>query len=233
MSAPHFSASLNPHWETCPDGSERWLAIPPLEKPIERIAVFISGRGSNMASLLEAQAEGRFHPAQVVLVISNAPEALGLRIAGRSGIKTWAFSPKDYASREASDAAIQAMLTSHAIDFVVLAGYSRILTPILTEAWHGRMINMHPSLLPKFGGAGMLGHKVHEAVLASGQEQYSGCSVHWVTDVVDGGAILGQRRCPVLQEDTPETLAKRVLTQEHLLFSEVLEALCTQSVRHV
>ncbi|MFM7469023.1 MAG: phosphoribosylglycinamide formyltransferase [Vampirovibrionales bacterium] len=219
-------------WKTMPDGGECWVhdTACKLSRPIERIAILISGRGSNMAALLEAQSEGRFHHAQVVLVISNQPEALGLRTASRAGIKTWAFSPKAYASREATDEAIQATLKAHDIDFVILAGYSRILTPILTNPWEHRMINMHPSLLPKFGGVGMLGHKVHEAVLASGTETHSGCSVHWVTDLVDGGHLLGQRRCPVLTNDTPETLAKRVLTQEHLLFPEVLATLIEHSV---
>jgi len=196
--------------------------------PIHRIAVLISGRGSNLGSLLDAQAEGRFHPAQIVLVVANNPDAGGLTLASRAGVKSVVVDPKQYDSREAADQAIHEALTAYEIDLVALAGYNRILTPVLTTPWAGRMLNIHPSLLPKFGGKGMVGLRVHEAVVAAGETE-SGCTVHWVTEGVDEGAPLGQYRVPVLPGDTPELLAKRVLAQEHQLYPDVLAQLVADS----
>jgi phosphoribosylglycinamide formyltransferase 1 len=196
--------------------------------PVHRIAVLISGRGSNLGSLLDAQAEGRFHPAQIVLVVANNPDAGGLTLASRAGVKSVVVDPTQYETREASDQAIHDALTAYEIDLVALAGYNRILTPVLTTPWAGRMLNIHPSLLPKFGGKGMVGLRVHEAVVAAGETE-SGCTVHWVTAGVDEGDALGQHRVPVLPDDTPDALARRVLAQEHLLYPEVVARLVAES----
>ena len=182
-----------------------------------RIAVAASGRGSNLAALLDELAHSG-SPARVVLVLSNRADAGALGIAGRHGIPTYVF-------RAAADPSEWARILGEArIDLIVLAGYLKKVPAETVKAWRRLIINIHPALLPKYGGAGMYGRKVHEAVLAAGDSR-SGATVHLVTEEYDQGDILGQATVPVLAGDTPASLADRVLEVEHrLLPAAVLAA---------
>jgi phosphoribosylglycinamide formyltransferase-1 len=176
-----------------------------------RVAILISGRGSNMAALIEGARAPRF-PAQIALVISNKPDAGGLEIARRAGIATETVASKAYADRAAFEAALQERLAEHAIDLVCLAGFMRILSPPFVEIWRGRMINIHPSLLPDLRGL-----HTHERALAAGYAEH-GCTVHFVEPELDAGPVIAQARVPVLRGDTAATLAERVLVEEHRLY---------------
>src|SRR4029079_1169009 len=166
-----------------------------------RIAVAISGRGSNLAALLAALPPGA--PAQVALVLSDRADAGGLEVARENSVPTMVLAdPAD------SSAWIDA-LSQHQIDLVVLAGYLKLVPAPVVHRYRGRIINIHPALLPALGGPGMYGHRVHEAVLANGAS-VSGATVHLVDEIYDRGAILAQARVPVLPADTPDTLAERV-----------------------
>ena len=180
-----------------------------------RLAVAISGRGSNLAALLAALPAGS--PAEVALVLSNRPAAGGLEIARQHTLPTVVLA-------DPADAiAWLDALSEHRIDLVVLAGYLKLVPPAVVHRYRRRMINIHPALLPAFGGPGMYGHRVHEAVLALGAA-VSGATVHLVDEVYDRGPILAQARVPVLPGDTPETLAERVLELEHRLLPAVVLA---------
>jgi len=180
-----------------------------------RIAVAISGRGSNLAALLAALPPGA--PAQVALVLSDRADAGGLEVARENSVPTIVLAdPAD------SSAWIDA-LSQHQIDLVVLAGYLKLVPAPVVHRYRGRIINIHPALLPAFGGPGMYGHRVHEAVLANGAS-VSGATVHLVDEIYDRGAILAQARVPVLPADTPDTLAERVLAVEHRLLPTVVLA---------
>ncbi|HTU53167.1 MAG TPA: phosphoribosylglycinamide formyltransferase [Acetobacteraceae bacterium] len=176
----------------------------------QRTAVLISGRGSNMAALARAAANPSF-PAEIALVLSNRASAPGLALAQAAGIAT-EIIPRDGAAREDHEAAIDAALRRHDIALVCLAGYLRILSPFLVRSWQGRMLNIHPSLLPAFPGL-----ETHARALAAGVKLH-GCTVHLVSERLDDGAILAQAAVPVLPGDTPETLAARVLAQEHRIY---------------
>lgn len=178
----------------------------------KRVGILISGRGSDALALIRA-AEAADYPADIVLVVSNRPDAPGLRKAVDAGVMALAVDHKPFgADREAHERAIDAVLRDAGVEFVVLAGYMRILTPFFVGAWAGKMINVHPSLLPAFPGL----HS-HRQALAAGVKLH-GCTVHWVTDSVDAGPIIGQAAVPVLPGDDEETLAERVLAAEHRLF---------------
>lgn len=181
-----------------------------------RIAVAVSGRGSNLEALLHAL--GPDAPARVVVVVSNRPDAPALERAAARGLPTIVL-------RDATDPAEWlGVLERHAVDLVVLAGYLRLVPSGVIARFRGRIINIHPALLPTFGGQGMYGRRVHQAVLASGAKE-SGATVHLVDEVYDRGAILGQVRVPVLPGDDPDRLAARVLEVEHrLLPAAVLAA---------
>jgi phosphoribosylglycinamide formyltransferase-1 len=180
-----------------------------------RIAVAISGRGSNLAALLAALPPGA--PAQVALVLSDRADAGGLEVARENAVPAMVLAdPAD------SSAWIDA-LSQHQIDLVVLAGYLKLVPAPVVHRYRGRIINIHPALLPAFGGPGMYGHRVHEAVLANGAS-VSGATVHLVDEIYDRGAILAQARVPVLPADTPDTLAERVLAVEHRLLPTVVLA---------
>jgi len=181
-----------------------------------RVAVAVSGRGSNLEALLDALGDGR--EARVVLVLSNRADAPALERARSRGIAT-AVLADHRSAPEWLD-----LLERHGADLLVLAGYLKLVPPGVISRHRGRVLNVHPALLPAFGGPGMYGHRVHEAVLASGAGE-SGCTVHLVDEEYDRGAILGQRRVPVLPGDTPDTLAARVLREEHrILPAAVLAA---------
>jgi phosphoribosylglycinamide formyltransferase-1 len=180
-----------------------------------RTAVLISGRGSNMQALVEA-ARDPAYPAEIALVISNRPDAPGLAWAAQQGIPSLALDHTRYESREHFEGQLQSMLELSKIDLIALAGFMRLMTSPFVERWRGRMINIHPSLLPAFKGL-----HTHEQVLAAGG-RISGCTVHFVTPVMDDGPIIGQAAVPVLTGDTPEALAARVLAAEHKLYPAAL-----------
>lgn len=184
--------------------------------PKKRIAILISGRGSNMKSLVEAARRPDF-PAEIVVVISNRPEAAGIAWARDQGIPTLAMDHKHYSDRAHFESQLQGILTASRIDLVCLAGFMRMLTPAFVESWQGRMLNIHPSLLPAFKGL-----DTHERALAAGVK-FTGCTVHLVTPEMDEGPILGQAVVPVLTSDSPDSLAARVLAAEHRLYPGILE----------
>ncbi len=183
-----------------------------------RATVLISGRGSNMVALLRAASDPAF-PADIVAVVSNNPDAPGLALARGAGVEALAIDSKPFGrDRAAHEAAIHAVLAARGVGLVCLAGYMRLLTPFLVGAWAGRMMNIHPSLLPAFPGL-----DTHARALAAGVKLH-GCTVHWVTDAMDAGPILAQAAVPVLPDDTEESLAARVLAQEHVLYPGALAA---------
>jgi phosphoribosylglycinamide formyltransferase 1 len=187
-----------------------------------RIAVFASGGGSNLQALIDSDA--REH---IVLVIADRPAAALQRARDAGIIDTIEFSRKALGKQRLSGE-IQKALEAYRIDLIVLAGYLSIFTEEFSAAWRGKMINIHPALLPKFGGKGMYGHHVHEAVLAAGETE-SGCTVHFVGEGVDKGEIILQARVPVLEGDTPETLAARVLEEEHKALPEAVLRVMSES----
>ncbi|MBG6155660.1 phosphoribosylglycinamide formyltransferase [Roseibium album] len=187
----------------------------------KRTAVLISGRGSNMGALISA-AMAPSYPAEITLVISNRPDAKGLERAAEFGIATAVVDHKDFAGdRQAFEKAIDDVLKEHRIDLVALAGFMRILTPYLVNAWSGRMINIHPALLPSFKGLA-----THERALEEGVKLH-GATVHFVSAEMDDGPIIVQGAVPVLDHDTPDTLAARVLDVEHKIYPKALELVAT------
>ncbi len=190
-----------------------------------KIAVLASGNGSNLQALLDAQGVGLLG-GRVSLVFSNVPEAFALQRAEKENIETIALSSKEFiGSREEYDGELLEICRAKKIDLICLAGYMRILTPVLIRPYLYKMMNIHPALLPKFGGKGMYGHHVHEAVLAAGEAE-SGATVHFVTEGVDAGPIILQGSVKVEAGDTPETLAQRVLKVEHRLYPEAVRLFC-------
>jgi phosphoribosylglycinamide formyltransferase-1 len=183
-----------------------------------RSAILISGRGSNMSALINA-ARGNACAAEIVLVLSNRPDAAGLRLAREAGIAARAIDHRPFrGDRAGHEAEINAALTEAGAELVCLAGYMRLLTPAFVTAWRGRMLNIHPSLLPAFPGL-----HTHARALAAGVKLH-GCTVHLVTEQMDEGPILAQAAVPVLRGDTEDTLAARVLAQEHVIYPAALAA---------
>ncbi len=187
------------------------------------VAILISGRGSNMLSLVKACKAPNF-PAHIVQVISNRPQAQGLEAARAHGIDTRIIDHTLFASRPAFDQALGEALDQAGARIACLAGFMRLLGPQLVSAWHGRMINIHPSLLPAFKGL-----DTHERALKAGVRQH-GCTVHFVSAGMDEGPVIGQSAVPVLPGDTPQTLGKRVLAAEHRLYPACLRALAQGDV---
>ncbi|WP_305986988.1 phosphoribosylglycinamide formyltransferase [Roseibium sp. MMSF_3544] len=187
----------------------------------KRTAVLISGRGSNMGALISAALVPSY-PAEIALVISNRPDAKGLERAQEFSIPTEVVDHKDFqGDREAFEKAIDEVLREHKIELVALAGFMRILTPYLVNAWSGRMINIHPALLPSFKGLA-----THERALEEGVKLH-GATVHFVSAEMDDGPIIMQGAVPVLDQDTPDALAARVLDVEHKLYPRALELVAT------
>ena len=178
----------------------------------KRVAILISGRGSNMAALIEA-AKAADYPAEIALVVTNVPDAAGLVRARQAGIATEAIDHKPFGKdREAFDRQLDATLRAHRIDIVCLAGFLRVLGPWFVARWNGRLINIHPSLLPAFKGL-----HTHERALAAGATEH-GATVHFVVPDLDSGPIIEQASVPVLPGDTPDLLAARVLEAEHRIY---------------
>jgi phosphoribosylglycinamide formyltransferase-1 len=183
-----------------------------------RTAVLISGRGSNMMALVEAARDPGF-PAEIVCVVSNKLDAKGLDFAAANGIPTKVIDHKAYPTREAFETALDDHLRAMKVEIIALAGFMRVLTAGFIAGWQGRMINIHPSLLPAYKGL-----HTHERVLADGAKTH-GCSVHLVTAELDDGPVLLQKAVPVLPDDTPDSLAARVLIEEHKIYPKALAML--------
>lgn len=181
----------------------------------KRVAVLISGRGSNMTALIAA-AKAADYPCEIALVLSNRPDAKGLETARAEGIAAVALDHKSYPDRETFERAMQASLVAHGVELVALAGFMRLLTPWFVGQWEGRMINIHPALLPSFKGL-----HTHERALEAGVKIH-GCTVHWVTPGMDEGPIIGQAALAVRADDTADTLGARVLELEHRLYPAAL-----------
>lgn len=175
------------------------------------VVVLLSGSGSNLQALIDSLAGGQV-PATIRAVISNRAEAYGLQRAAAAGIATEVLDHKGFAEREAFDAELIRRIDAHAPDLVVLAGFMRILSPGFVRHYQGRLLNIHPSLLPKYKGL-----HTHQRALEAGDAEH-GCSVHFVTEELDGGPLVVQAAIPVQSDDTPETLAARVHLQEHLIY---------------
>jgi phosphoribosylglycinamide formyltransferase 1 len=199
-----------------------------LPSSLNKLAVFISGAGTNMQAIHHAILDGTLTNVELALVVSNKADAPGLAYARHHLIPTFTLDSKAFNSPEDYDQVLLTELHALHIDYIALAGYLKILTPVLTTAYAGRITNIHPSLLPAYGGKNMYGAKVHASVLANG-EHYTGCTVHLVSDEIDSGPVLGQRTVPVLAEDTVERLALRVQAEEHALYPAVLNALINQT----
>lgn len=176
-----------------------------------RLAVLISGRGSNLQAFIEASAGGALS-ADIAVVISNNPDAAGLELAARAGIPTRSIDHRQYPSREAFDAALAEAVEQWQVDLVILAGFMRILTPIFILPFSGRLLNVHPSLLPRYPGL-----NTHQRALDAGDRE-AGVTVHFVTLELDGGPPIVQARVPILPGDTAQTLADRVIVQEHRIY---------------
>ena len=194
-----------------------------------RLGVLVSGGGTNLQAILDAVADGRL-AAEVALVVSDRPGVKALDRAAAAGVPSAVLRVRDFADRDAYSAAVAAALTEQGVDTVVFAGFVKILTQPMLDAYGGRMVNTHPALLPSFGGPGMYGLAVHQAVLDYGC-CVSGCSVHFVDASVDGGPLIEQVPVPVRDDDTAESLQQRILVAEHLALVRVLGWLGAGRVR--
>ncbi len=180
-----------------------------------RVGILISGRGSNMLALEAAVRTGRIPDAELGLVISDNPKSSGITLAREKGLDTQVIE-RQGRPREEHDRELVSTLKEYRIDLVCLAGYMRLLSPYFIEAFRGRILNIHPSLLPSFPGLAAQRQALQHGV------KWTGCTVHFVDETLDGGPIISQRVVPVLDEDTEETLSARILTEEHVLYAEAL-----------
>ena len=193
-----------------------------MEKKI-KIAVFVSGSGTNLQSIIDRCADGTI-PAQVELVVSSRADAYGLVRAAKAGIDGVVYRRQDFPDGNAADLFLLNLLDEYHIDLIALAGYLKMISSAIIKSYRHRVVNIHPGLLPKYGGQGMYGEHVHQAVIAA-KEKESGVTVHFVDEIYDHGLVLAQKKVPVLPEDSPETLARRVLEVEHTLYPEVLRSI--------
>ena len=199
--------------------------------PQLKVAVMASGGGTNLQQLLDRLPNRDDSPAEarVALVVSNRPGIGALERAAGAGVPTEVVDPAAYENSSEFGERLLELYRAHSIELIVLAGYLKMIPANLISAYRNRIINIHPALLPGFGGKGMYGRRVHEAVLAAGAK-ISGCSVHFVDEQYDRGAIIAQRAVPVFHTDTPESLAARVLEEEHKLLPEVVELIAAGKV---
>lgn len=193
-----------------------------------RIAVFVSGGGTNLQALIDAQNSKRLHSGEIVLVLSGNPEAFALQRAKKAGIPTEVVSKKDCATQSDFEKAICEHLDDYKIDFIVLAGFMSILSADFTSRYPKRILNVHPSLIPSFCGKGFYGLHVHEAALAYGVK-VTGATVHFVNEIPDGGEIISQKCVSIEENDTPEILQKRVMEQaEWIILPQAVEKVCRE-----
>ena len=195
-----------------------------------RIAVFVSGGGTNLQALINAQNAGEIPDGEIVLVLSSNPEAYALERAAKAGIKTAAVSRKSCSSQEEFEAGISAALEENGIEMIVLAGFMSILSGSFTSKWPMRIINVHPSLIPSFCGSGFYGLRVHRAALDYGVK-VTGATVHYVNEIPDGGKIILQKAVEVLPDDTPEVLQKRVMEQAEWLLLPKAAQMAAKRIR--
>ena len=196
----------------------------------KRIAVLVSGGGTNLQALLEAEAAGKIPHGEISLVISNNPNAYALERARNFGVPGGVVSKKELGSQEAFEAELQAVLERNGTDLIILAGFMCILSENFTSKWPKRIINVHPSLIPSFCGAGFYGLRVHEAALSYGVK-VTGATVHFVNEIPDGGEIIAQKAVYIEEGDTPEILQRRVMEQaEWLLLPEAAEKVCASLI---
>lgn len=184
-----------------------------------KVGILISGRGSNMKALVEACRDAEF-PAQVVMVLSNKPDALGLEFARQNNIKTAVINHRDFSSRQEFDAAMTLELEKAGVEIICLAGFMRLLSPQFVEHWLDRLINIHPSLLPEFKGANAVGDAIKAGAIKSG------CTVHYVRAEMDEGPSIIHAEVEVLATDTQETLSAKILKEEHKIYPLALKAVC-------
>ncbi len=195
-----------------------------LQGEMMKIAVLISGRGSNLQATLEAESDNKLGNAEVFLVISSNPSATGLEFAKNYNKYAIVLDPKDYADRTEYDKKLKSIMLDNDIELIVLAGFMKVLSASFVDYFKNKIINIHPSLLPAFSGL-----NVHERVLEYGVK-YSGCSVHFVNEEIDGGPIIAQKIVEVLDEDTPDSLAARILVEEHILLPEVIKKISENKI---
>ncbi len=188
-----------------------------------RLAVFISGGGTNLQSLIDAIKYGRLS-AKIVLVVSSRSDAFGLERAKNENIERFIYKTKDYPNAEAADQALVGALEKNEVEYIALAGFLKMVPISIIQKYRDKITNIHPALLPKFGGKGMYGHFVHEAVIAAGEKE-SGATVHLVDEIYDHGKILLQGKVEIYPDDTPDSLAAKVLRVEHQIYPEALEIL--------
>ena len=192
----------------------------------QRIAVLVSGGGTNLQALLDREKDGAIPSGEIVLVLSNREGAYALTRAANAGKAAYTVTRKKAGSQEAFEKEITRILEDHHVDLIILAGFLAILSQDFTDRWAGRIINIHPSLIPSFCGAGFYGLHVHEAALARGVK-VSGATVHYVNEIPDGGEIILQKAVDVLPGDTPETLQKRIMEEaEWILLPQAAELVC-------
>ena len=192
----------------------------------QRIAVLVSGGGTNLLALLDREKDGAIPSGEIVLVLSNREGAYALTRAANAGKAAYTVTRKKAGSQEAFEKEITRILEDHQVDLIILAGFLAILSQDFTDRWAGRIINIHPSLIPSFCGAGFYGLHVHEAALARGVK-VSGATVHYVNEIPDGGEIILQKAVDVLPGDTPETLQKRIMEEaEWILLPQAAELVC-------
>ena len=188
---------------------------------MKKIVVLVSGSGTNLQAIIDAIKNGRLNNVDIAAVISNKKDAFALERAQNIGIETVFLDPGNSINNIDYDKKLIEVISNYKADLIVLAGYMKILTDNFVNAFKNKIINIHPALLPNFGGKGMYGKNVHEAVLKSGVKE-SGCTVHFVTTEVDAGPIIAQRKVPVMPGDTVESLSKRILEEEHSLLVEAI-----------
>lgn len=187
-----------------------------------KIAVFASGRGSNLQAIIDAIESGKLLNSKVVCVISNKKDAGALEIAKSNSISAYYIASENYSSREDFDSAIIDVLNFHSVNLILLAGYLKLLSPIIVQKYRNRILNIHPALLPKFGGKGMYGLNVHRAVIESG-EKISGATVHLVDEEYDHGPIIIQESVELDPDETPESLQKKIQKIEHKIYPEAVK----------
>ena len=193
-----------------------------------RIAVFVSGGGTNLQALIDAQRSGLLRSGKIVLVISSRPDAFALERARRAGIETAVVSARELGSQEAAEARISALLEQRGIELIILAGYMSILSAGFTARWPERILNVHPSLIPAFCGKGYYGLRVHEAALARGVK-LTGATVHFVNEIPDGGKIIRQKAVRVRNGDTPQSLQQRVMREaEWIILPAAAQEVCVK-----
>ena len=198
-----------------------------------RIAVLVSGGGTNLQALLDAQQAGTLCSGEIVLVVSNVAGAYALERAKRAGVPGCTLLKRNCGSQEAFEEALLQTLQTHRIDVIILAGFLNILSGSFTDRYPDRILNIHPSLIPSFCGAGFYGLKVHEAALAYGVK-VTGATVHYVNSVPDGGRIIAQKAVDVLPGDTPESLQRRVMEQaEWVLLPQAAEQVCRELIKNI